>query len=32
MIHFQVDTVRKQCNNNIEKLMEELHFLEMVSG
>lgn len=25
----EVDTVRKQCNNNIEKLMEELHFLEM---
>ncbi|XP_068701911.1 sodium channel and clathrin linker 1-like isoform X1 [Montipora foliosa] len=25
----EVDAVRKQCNKNIQKLMEELHYLEM---
>ena len=30
-ISFQVDSVRNQCNKNIQKLMEEMHFLEMVS-
>ena len=27
----QVDAVRNQCNKNIQSLMEEMHFLEMVS-
>lgn len=30
-ISCQVDSVRNQCNKNIQKLMEEMHFLEMVS-
>ena len=28
----EVDNVRKQCNTNIGKLMEEIQSLEMVSG
>lgn len=28
---YQVDSVRNQCNKNIQKLMEEMHFLELVS-
>ena len=30
-VYWQVDAVRNQCNKNIQKLMEEMHFLEMVS-
>ena len=27
----EVDNVKKQCNQNISRLMEEIHTLEMVS-